>query len=180
MKTIKINETAFLDEGEWKGYVYPEEFFDEVFVIFGNPDYKGVKEASWFKKALEYLEENDRPETDVEILKALKILFPDDEYDYCSITGSVQGEWQQVIYKKKEVIGFDKEYLADFYFGYVAEVIDEEENLCEWTSYSELWDAEYKGNLKEYIRDLMQLGDEDFRILKCDGHVTVPNWKEVG
>ena len=178
MKTIKIDTEAYMYENDYKGYVYCEDLFDETFVITGNPNYKGVASASWYCKAVEYLEELDEEVNPYSIIHVLEILFPDDEFEYTQITGYVQGEWQDVIYKKSEIENFDSQWLADFYFGYVAEIYDEEEDIGTYVSKSELWNVRDHGDLKQYIRDLLQIDDEeDFQVLKSNGYIMVQNWE---
>lgn len=187
MRTIKIdNDCNAWDiyPNEWKGYVYAPEEFDEVFVIKGNKDFKETVDASWYKKVVEYLEENDIEETENSTLDALKKLYPKDTFKTETIRGCVQREWQEVIYKANAIICDDInelfECFADFYFGYITEIYDEEENCVTYVAHSEIWKHEHKGDLKEYIRSLMEIGDdEDVKFIKSNGYITVKSWEEL-
>lgn len=183
MRTVKIDEECnrcYLYPDEWKGYIYaPEDEFDEVFVI--NDSYNnGNKNASWYKKAIEYLEENDINENETEILKALRKLYPNDTFDTFPITGYVQGEYADVIYKVNgsEWVDDLKEAFGDFYFGYVTELIDENENVHMYVSDSELW--KYRNELEKFVRDILEIDeDEEIEILKSNGYTTIKNWEKI-
>ena len=164
MTTIKINTTPdWWPYEEWKEYIYPPEEFDEVFAVFGNSDYKGVTNASWYKAVVAYQEEND-----VDFMSALKILFPNKRFEHVPIRGSVQREWQDVVYDATSVCDFDAESFADFYFGYVTEI--RTDDLVEYVSDSVFWEHEHDGDLKKFLCDLMWVEDEDVVIYK-DGEV---------
>lgn len=181
MRTVMIGDATCYDYDNWKEFVYaPEEEFDEVFVIFGNRDFKGVTNASWYQDAIKYISDNDLREMEYEIMEALQKLFPGDQFDLFVIRGCSQGEWQNVICKRSALETSDyeelKEDLADFYFGYVTEIYDEEENYCYHVSNSEMW--KHKDNLKEFVRELFSI-DGDFRLLKQNGFTKIPNWEVV-
>ena len=184
MRTIKIDnecDSSILWSDEWKGYVYaPEEEFDEVFVIKGNRDYNQHTSASWYQKALEYLEENDIYESNTNIMNALEKLFPNDTFKWSIIRGSCQGEWQDVIYKANAMEDDSGliDDLQDFYFGYVSEIYDEEENCVYCVSHTDMW--KHEDNLDNYIRNLCCIDDnEEIEILKSDGYSMVKNWVAV-
>lgn len=85
---------------EWKGYIYgPQEEFDDIFVVVAPRHFTSLTDAPWYKKAVDYLEENDIPMNETEVMKALEKLYPDDKFDTFSITGYVQSEHAEVIYK---------------------------------------------------------------------------------
>lgn len=185
-RIIKIdtepNTWSYLYPDEWKGFIYgPEEEFDNVFVIVAPSDFNRSTDASWYQKAIEYLEENDIPNNETEVMKALKKLYPDDEFDTFDITGYVQGEYATVIYKvngSEFPDGF-KECFGDFYFGYVTEFIDEEENVHNFIADSEFWEHEDK-DLRDFVCDIFNIDpDEDIEIMKSNGYTMVKNWEVV-
>ena len=189
MRTIKI-DTEYdgfeLYPDDWKGYVYgPEEEFDEVFVIKPGDRYTEINSASWYQKALEYMEENDINETEGNVLSTLRKLFPDDKFDSFAICGCVQGEYADVIYKANAFadecnIKELRDCLGDFYFGYVTEIYDEEENCVIYVSNSEFWEVENEGNIEKYIRELIGIDDdEEVRIMKSNGYTMVKNWERI-
>ena len=183
MRTIKIDTECNawdLYPNDWKGYIYgPEDEFDDVFVIVGNRHYNNITDATWYKTALEYIEENDLPKS--EIMSVLKKLYPNDEFGMFDITGYTQGEYQTVIYKLNgSTFSNDfKEVFGDFYFGYVTEIIDAQENVHEYVADSEFWNHETK-DLDAFVRDILNIDDaEEIRILKSNGYTQVKNWVEI-
>lgn len=188
MRTIRIDNEAdswMLWPNEWKGYVYgPEEDFDEVFVITGNRDYKGLREASWYKDAVEYLENNYEEVTLDNIMETLTKLFPNDTFEKMEINGFSQNEWQYVIYKTNaaDFWGDDlKETLEDFYFGYVTEIYNAEDKVVTYVGNQEMWKYEDDQNkLKDFICDLIGIDpDEDVQFLVSDGYEMAKKWKAI-
>ena len=181
-RTIRIDSECYMDD-EWKGYIYgPEDEFDEVFVITGNNDYKEIASASWYNKAVEYLRDHDFDITYETITDVLRKLFPDDEFEWRTITGCVQGEYQEVLYKRNAITCDDInelfECLGDFYFGYVTEIYDEEENCATYVANSEMW--KHDDDLKEFIKDLLCVGDDEkVRFIKSNGYVMTKKWEEI-
>ena len=166
MTKIKINtcpmdSSFYLSDGEWKSYIYaPVDEFDETFIVYGNPDYKGVTSASWYKSAIDYLEKHDILPTETDdIIKALKELYPDTVFDRFHIIGYSQGEWQDVIYKAdavaSEIDNDFKDAFGNFYFGYVTEIINEDDNIHTYIGDDEYFvcrdDANFINVICEYV-----------------------------
>ena len=165
----------------WKEYIYgPKEEFNEIFVVIVPKEFNSTEDASWYRKAIEYIENNDIDYGETEIINTLNKMYPDEKFDTFDITGYVQGEFATVLYKANgiEVSADFRECFGDFYFGHVTEIIDEEENVHDYVADSELW--KHEDNLDEFVRDVLQIDeDEEIEILKSDGYITVKNWVTV-
>lgn len=205
MTEIRIDNTGngtwwlYGNSKAWKDYVGCENFDEEV-VLFGNRNYSGCTEASWYQKAKDILTDIDcydeypddvnnnlksklkelyekcRCTEDI-LVDVIRLLNPSDTFKTGTIRGYCQGDWQEYIVKGD----VDIDLLETFYFGKIADIIvtNEEESFGDVITDDELWEAE-NGNLKEFMRKRYELSnDEEIHILKADGMMQVVDWKEV-
>lgn len=204
MTEIKIDGTGngnwwlYGKSNAWKDYVV--EDFDEKVVLFGNRYYSEICEAEWYETAnriltnidcydeypddvsddvnakLKDLYEKCRCTEDI-IFDAIKLLYPEDNFDMGTINGYVQGDWQNYIIKGD----VDVNILEQFFFGKVADitVTTDDEEFGDVITDDELWEAE-RDDLRDFMRKRYELDEnEEIRILKADGMIQVPNWKEI-
>lgn len=181
----------------WKDYVGCEDF-DEQVVLYGNRDYSGVKEASWYQKAKEIVDDinnyDDYPEDmseenkekireildyshdDVPV-EVLRILYPDDEFKTGTIRGCSQGDWEHYIVKGD----VDVERLEAYYFGNVVDIFvkDNEEEYGDVMTCDELWDAEREGYEKVFRERYEISEDEELKIYVVDRYIKTLDWKLV-
>ena len=181
----------------WKDYVGCEDF-DEQVVLYGNRDYSGVKEASWYQKAKEIVDDinnyDDYPEDmseenkekireildyshdDVPV-EVLRILYPDDEFKTGTIRGCSQGDWEHYIVKGD----VDVERLEAYYFGNVVDIFvkDNEEEYGGVMTCDELWDAEREGYEKVFRERYEISEDEELKIYVVDRYIKTLDWKLV-
>ena len=112
-------------------------------------------------------------------MDVLKLLYPDDTFKTGTIRGYSQGDWQEYIVKED----VDIDLLENFYFGKVSDIfveMEDGENFSAVITDDELWELEENGNLKQYLRELCDLSDDEpIKILQADGYIQVLNWKEV-
>lgn len=203
MAEIRINTTGdgcwwlYGSSEAWKDYVGCEDFNEQV-VLYGNRDYSGIEEASWYQKAKEIVDDinnyDDYPddmseENKEEIRKillsscddvpveVLRILYPDDEFKTGTICGYSQGDWEYYIVKGD----VDVERLEAYYFGNVVDIFvkDNEEEYGDVMTCEELWDAEREGYEKVFRERYEIPEDEELKIYVADGHVQTLNWKMV-
>lgn len=184
---------------EWKSYCGCEDFDEEV-VLYGNDRLSGVKEASWYTKVMEILNDIDcydeYPEDVKSVIRArmeelydacvrvediivdfARLLFPDDTFRSGTITGYSQGDWQNYIVKGDVNI----DLVEALYFGKISEVFIEngDDEFSDIITHDELWEAE-RGDLAKYMRERYDIPEaEELKIYKADGVVTIPNRKEV-
>lgn len=72
-----------------------------------------------------------------------------------------------------------REFFGDFYFGHVTNLIDEEENVCEYVADSEFWKHE-DTDLKEFVCEYLDIdSDEEIEIMKSNGCTMVKNWEVI-
>ena len=207
MRTIKINtnEAPFwlYDSCDsWKEEV--SENFDEIYVIKGNRDYKEIAKASWYKRVMDLIHDfeqaveqeffTDITETQYNqikeiidkcrysddfgtVLKVLAVIYPEEKFETATIRGYCQRDWQEVLYKAD---GADTKRLEAYYFGMVAEVYDETENVSAVITDDALWEAERENKVEELVRKCCDIpDDEEIEIYKSDGYVRVTNWVRV-
>ena len=203
MREIRINTTGdgcwWLYNGSeiWKDYVGCEDFNEQV-VLYGNRDYSGIEEASWYQKAKEIVDDinnyDDYPddmseENKEEIRKillsscddvpveVLRILYPDDEFKTGTIRGYSQGDWEYYIVKGD----VDVEQLEAYYFGNVVDIFvkDNEEKYSDVMTCEELWDAEREGYEKVFRERYGIPEDEELKIYVADGYIQTLNWELV-
>ena len=182
----------------WKDYVV--EDFDKKVILFGNRDYKENCEAEWYDTAEIVLKNLDMGVDDSEyfnsetyekikklyeecrciediMLDTIRLLNPGESFSSGTIRGYCQGDWQNYIIKGD----VDVNILEQFFFGKVADitVTTDDEEFGDVITNDELWKAERDG-LKDFMRKRYELEEnEEIRILKTDGMIQVPNWKEV-
>lgn len=205
MTKIQIDDTGsgtwwlYGAGSEWKLYCGCEDFDEEV-VLCGNDRLSGVKEASWYAKVMEVLNDIDcydeYPEDVESVIRArmeelydacvrvedivvdfARLLFPDDTFRSGTITGYSQGDWQNYIVRGDVNI----DLVEALYFGKVSEVFVEngDDEFSDIITHDELWEAE-RGDLTKYMRERYDIPEaEELRIYKADGVVTTPNWEEV-
>lgn len=203
MREIRINTTGdgcwwlYGSSEAWKDYVGCEDFNEQV-VLYGNRNYNGIKEASWYQKAKEIIDDiniyDDYPEDmsdenkeeirkillsscdDVPV-EVLRILYPDDEFKTGTIRGYSQGDWEYYIVKGD----VDVERLEAYYFGNVVDIFvkDNEEEYGDVMTCDELWDAEREGYEKVFRERYEIPEDEELKIYVADGYVQTLNWKLV-
>lgn len=205
MVEIRIDNTGegtwwlYGNSENWKAYVCGEEF-DERVVLFGNRDYTGCTEATWYQRAKEVLNDIDcygeypddlSDETNAKlkelydkcrctediVLDVIRLLYPNDTFKSGTIRGYCQRDWQEYIVKGD----VDIDALESLYFGKVADIsVDNgEDSFGDVITHDELWKAEREG-LKEYMRKLYDIAeDEEIHILKADGYRQVVDWKKV-
>lgn len=206
MAVIKIDSTGngtfwlYGKNNEWKTYV--TEDFDEEVVLVGNRHMAEVTEASWYNRTEEILNDFDCYEelpddlteeqkeeirrlydeyyhTEEIFMDVLKLLYPDDTFKTGTIRGYNQGDWQEYIVKGD----VDTDLLESFYFGKVSDIfveMEDGENFSSVITDDYLWRLEANGNLKQYLRELCYLSDDEpIKILQADGYIQVPNWKEI-
>ncbi|WP_288681580.1 hypothetical protein [uncultured Eubacterium sp.] len=185
----------------WKDYVGCDDF-DEQVVLFGNRDFNGIAEASWYNKAKEILENIDYYDEYPEdlstidnaklkelyencdciediIIDVLKILYPEDEFKEGMIQGYCQSDWENYIVKGN----VDINLLEAYYFGKISDVWVEDFNdngsYSSTITHDDLWEAERKG-LEKFLRDRYDIPeDEELHIYIADGTIQVLDWKEV-
>ena len=203
MVEIRINTTGdgcwWLYNGSevWKDYVGCEDFNEQV-VLYGNRDYSGIEEASWYQKAKEIVDDinnyddypDDMSEENKEKIReildyshddvpveVLRILYPDDEFKTGTIRGYSQGDWEDYIVKGD----VDVEQLEAYYFGNVVDIFvkDNEEEYGDVMTCEELWDAEREGYEKVFRERYGIPEDEELKIYVTDGYVQTLNWKLV-
>lgn len=203
MAEIRINTTGdgcywlYGGTDAWKDYVGCEDFNEQV-VLYGNRDYSGIEEASWYQKAKEIIDDinnyDDYPddmseENKEEIRKillsscddvpmeVLRILYPDDEFKTGTIRGYSQGDWEYYIVKGD----VDVERLEAYYFGNVVDIFvkDNEEEYDDVMTCEELWDAEREGYEKVFRERYGIPEDEELEIYVADGYIKTPDWKLV-
>lgn len=157
MTTCKINDQSSIDwlygkDEMWKNYVC--ENFDETFVLSGNRHMYELKDASWYKRAENLL--NDLDASDYENLVAadydmtneqlekainahidpkldglhlrkslIEIMNPNDSFEITTIRGYNQSDWQNVLYKKTGLDDPIITTLSTYYFGKLVEIIIE-------------------------------------------------------
>ena len=112
------------------------------------------------------------------IVKVANILHKEIEIETATIRGYTQSEWQTVAYIKGSI---DVDRLETYYFGKLVDVtVEEDDGDCgDIITDDELWEMERKG-LKEELRKRYDIDeDEELTVMKCDGYVSVANWKEV-
>lgn len=203
MAEIRINTTGdgcwwlYGSSEDWKDYVGCEDFNEQV-ILYGNRNYNGIKEASWYQKAKEIVDdinnydeypEDMSEENKEEIRKillsscddvpveVLRILYPDDEFKTGTIRGYSQGDWEYYIVKGD----VDVERLEAYYFGNVVDIFvkDNEEEYGDVMTCEELWDAEREGYEKAFRKRYEIPEDEELKIYVADGYVKTLNWKMV-
>lgn len=183
----------------WKDYVH--EDFDEYVVLYGNRSYNGCKEASWYERAMEILNDIDNwdeypdnlsDETNAKLKKlydgcrnindivvdVIQLLYPDDKFKCGTLRGYSQGDWEYYIVKGD----VDTELLEALYFNKISDVtvIDGDYNIGGFITDDDLWEAERNGTLKELLRERYDISDdEDVKIYKADGYKRIINWQEV-
>lgn len=203
MTEIRINTTGngcwwlYGSSETWKDYVGCEDFNEQV-VLYGNRDYSGIEEASWYQKAKEIVDDinnyddypDDMSEENKEKIReildyshddvpveVLRILYPDDEFKTGTIRGYSQGDWEDYIVKGD----VDVEQLEAYYFGNVVDIFvkDNEEEYGDVMTCDELWDAEREGYKKVFRERYGIPEDEELKIYVTDGYVQTLNWKLV-
>lgn len=123
------------------------------------------------------------PDDNDTVVKFLKVLYPDDQFDTCTIRGYVQRDYNNVIYKVNAP--HDLKALESFYFGMVSEVYCEEENVVGVLTDDDIWNAERKGNIKKVCCDALGIDyEDDIKVYIADGYTIaeytqVINWKEA-
>ena len=110
----------------------------------------------------------------------LPILYPEKEFEYASLRGSSQSDWNDCIFIKGCV---KPEILADYYFGNVIDVsVENEDGECiEDRIYTdtEFWELE-KGDLKEALRKEFGISaEEQVVFMRFSGYVQTSTWKEI-
>nr|WP_270249043.1 hypothetical protein [Coprococcus catus] len=205
MIEIRINNTGdscywlYGKDELWKNYVH--EDFDEHVVLYGNRSYNGCKEASWYERAMEILNDidnwdeypEDLPGETNEKLKELydgcrnindivvdviKLLYPNDKFKSGTLTGYCQGDWEYYIVKGD----VDTELLEALYFNKIVDVtvIDGNDNISGFITDDDLWKAERNGTLGKLLRERFDIPDEeDVKIYKADGYKKIIDWQEV-
>lgn len=206
MVEIRIDNTGdgtwwlYNDNNVWKDYCGCDNF-DEQVVLTGNRHCKEYKDAEWYQKAKEVIEDIDcyelYPEytseevnaklkelydkcrcTEDIMIDVLRLLYPEDAFKDGTIRGYCQGDWQDYIVKGD----VDTDLLEAMYFGKISDitVTTDEEKFGDIITHDELWRAEREEGLKEYFRKRYELDkDEEIHILQADGYKQVVDWKEV-
>lgn len=146
----------------WYEGQYSAEQLDKVLELYHDDNYKGSYED--FEK------------------EVAMILTPGLELLETTIRGSVQGEWQNVIYVKGSI---DCNALEDWYFGNVCGVFAVDEDEVDLGSSiitnSALYDMEKDDDFESEVKTLLGLDetDEIVKVFKCTGYKQVQDWKEV-
>lgn len=192
----------------WKEYCGADNF-DESYVLTGNQYYNEHAEASWYTavmyliddlydeakhenfprftdeqwlKIMEIYNGKGCLDDDANVLRLLKILYPNDEFKITEIHGYRQGDWQKVFYKANTPHNID--LLEAIYFGKISRIYAEDEDgttISDIVTHDELWKAQDNGTLKQLVRDHLGIPeDEDVTIYESDGHVQTLKWKQVG
>lgn len=204
MTEIRIDNTGngtwwlYNGNSAWKDYVC--EDFDDNIVLFGNRDMNETKEAQWYQKAKEVLDNIDYydefPEdfsaetnaklkdlydscrcTDDIMLDVIRLLNPSETFVTGTIRGYCQGDWQYYI--AKENVNVDN--LEAFYFGSVADVTvtTNEETFGDVITHDELWKAK-KDGLRSYLRKRYEIPDnEQLHVFIAEQMASVPKWEEM-
>ena len=111
------------------------------------------------------------------IVDVANILYPDRTFDHKEIHGCCQGEWQDVAYDTRYEDLVD-EY-EEYFFGQYVVISWEEENVCEFMTYSEYEELD-KDALRNRMRDDFVIDDdEELTIMESAGYVTTMSWAEV-
>ena len=139
--------------GSWRRRSHPAENFDEYVVLYGNRSYNGCKEASWYKRAMEILNDIDNwdeypdnlpDETNAKLQKlydscrnindivvdVIQLLYPEDKFKSGTLRGYCQGDWEYYIVKGD----VDTELLEALYFNKISDVtvIDGNDTISEY------------------------------------------------
>lgn len=175
--------------------------FDEQVVLTGNRHCKEYKDAEWYQKTKEVIEDIDcyelYPEytseevnaklkelydkcrcTEDIMIDVLRLLYPEDAFKDGTIRGYCQGDWQDYIVKGD----VDTDLLEAMYFGKISDitVTTDEEKFGDIITHDELWRAEREEGLKEFFKNRYELDkDEEIHILQADGYKQILDWKEV-
>ena len=123
-----------------------------------------------------YREEKDNLELACRIAN---IIFPDKHYECRIIRGSSQSEWNYVAYESEYKPIIDD--LEEYYFGECIEIhwVDDNGASCiEYMNYTQFWNIEREGKLKEEISRYVDI-DDDIEIMVSDGYTMVKNWRAV-
>lgn len=170
-------------------------------VLAGNRHCKEYKDAEWYQKAKEVIEDIDcyelYPEytseevnaklkelydkcrcTEDIMIDVLRLLYPEDAFKDGTIRGYCQGDWQNYIVKGD----VDTDLLEAMYFGKISDitVTTDEEEFGDIITHDELWKAGRGEGLKEFFKNRYELDkDEEIHILQADGYKQILDWKEV-
>ena len=206
MVEIRIDNTGdgtwllYNDNNVWKDYCGCDNF-DEQVVLAGNRHCKEYKDAEWYQKAKEVIEDIDcyelYPEytsekvnaklkelydkcrcTEDIMIDVLRLLYPEDAFKDGTIRGYCQGDWQNYIVKGD----VDTDLLEAMYFGKISDitVTTDEEEFGDIITHDELWKAGRGEGLKEFFKNRYELDkDEEIHILQADGYKQILDWKEV-
>lgn len=169
--------------------------------LLGIDNCKEYKDAEWYQKAKEVIEDIDcyelYPEytseevnaklkelydkcrcTEDIMIDVLRLLYPEDAFKDGTIRGYCQGDWQDYIVKGD----VDTDLLEAMYFGKISDITvkTEDEVFGDVITHDELWRAEREEGLKEFFRSRYELDkDEEIHILQADGYKQVIDWKEI-
>nr|DAU18349.1 MAG TPA: hypothetical protein [Bacteriophage sp.] len=205
MIEIRINNTGdgcywlYGEDELWKNYVH--EDFDGHVVLYGNRSYNECKEASWYERTMEILNDIDNwdeypedlpDETNAKlkelydgcrnindiVVDVIKLLYPNDKFKSGTLTGYSQGDWEYYIVKGD----VDTELLEALYFNKISDVtvFDGNDNISGFITDDDLWEAERNGTLGKLLRERFDISDdEDVKIYKADGYKKIIDWQEV-
>lgn len=170
-------------------------------ILAGNRSRKEYKDAEWYQKAKEVIDDIDcydeYPEytseevnaklkelydkcrcTEDIIVDVLRLLYPEDAFKDGTIRGYYQCDWQNYIVKGD----VDTDLLEAMYFGKISyiTVTTDEEKFGDIITHDELWRAKREERLKEFFKNRYELDkDEEIHILQAYGYKQVVDWNEV-
>lgn len=136
---------------------------------------KGIKHDQVDKAYKIYEDCNTYDDVNV-MVKVLRVLYPNMQFETATLRGYSQSDWQDAVYVADKV---NVDVLENYYMGKVTEVVCDDE-CCAVLTDEELWNLEMENGLETKFRDIFDLDDEEpITILKADGYIRSIKWKEM-
>ena len=131
-----------------------------------DPQYDDCSEEVW-RNLYDVIENEEVSDSDEGIVFILSYLYPDWKFDYGTIRGYCQSDWQDVIFRSDLTT---KDEIETVYFNKMYLLNEDGTGTCGYVSHNKYWKAEmHKDGVEKLVREELDLGDEiDIQILKKD------------
>lgn len=112
-------------------------------------------------------------------LQILRVLYPERHFVMSQICGSVQREWQYIIYPESETHMIES--ISAYYWGRVSRLYYEEENVCAIVDDDTLYAWEASGHLTEELRQTFDIDDSVIvEAYEFNGYTQTASYQRIG